>query len=203
MGSLFQSRRLEPLHLPDADVSYLETMHLGASADVLMGRLIDEIEWRHEDITLFGKTVKQPRLTAWYGDQGMTYSYSNLSLDPHPWTPLLADLKARVEAELGTTFNSALLNLYRGDRDSIGFHADNERELGPKPLIASLSLGQIRTFILKHKRDKSIPPCKIQLGSGSLLVMAGNTQSNWVHGIEKESKPCGPRINITFRTIYV
>jgi alkylated DNA repair dioxygenase AlkB len=117
-----------------------------------------------------------------------------------PWTPLLAHIKAAVETASGRRFNSVLLNYYRDGRDSMGMHSDDEPELGPEPAIASVSFGETRTFILRHKRSKRT--VKLDLTSGSMLLMAGATQSNWVHGIDKVSRPLGPRVNLTFRFIW-
>lgn len=150
---------------------------------------------------MWGRKIRQPRLIAWYGDAGRVYAYSGLRLDPLPWTPLLRDLKTRVEQASGAGFNSVLLNYYRDERDGIGFHSDDEPELGECPVIASLSLGEARTFVLKHKTLKSVKPVHLPLASGSLLVMKGDTQRCWRHGMPKESRPCGPRVNLTFRTI--
>jgi len=115
--------------------------------------------------------------------------------------PQLSDIKARIEAVAGSAFNSVLLNYYRDHRDSVGFHSDDEPELGARPVIASLSLGEERTFILKHKRSNTAEPMRLRLTSGSLLLMKGETQLCWRHGVPKENRPCGPRVNLTFRTI--
>lgn len=194
-------KQLERQPIAHADVSYLEKLDFGRPIDDVLADLIDQIEWKHQDVVIKGKTFKQPRLTAWYGDAGTGYTYSGLSLDPLPWTPLLKAIKTVVEEETGCHFNSALLNLYRNNRDSIGFHSDSEPELGKRPTIASVSLGHEREFILKPKWNRPGPTHRIRLASGSLLVMAGETQRNWVHGVEKETAPCGPRVNITFRRI--
>jgi alkylated DNA repair dioxygenase AlkB len=187
--------------MPDADVTYLPHLALAQSHTETVERLVAEVPWRAEDVVMWGRRVPQPRLTAWYGDLGAHYAYSGIELDPLPWTPLLADVKSRVEAVAGAAFNSVLLNYYRDEHDSIGFHSDDEPELGNEPVIASLSLGAERTFILKHKRAKQLRPVHILLASGSLLLMRGETQHCWRHGILKESGPCGPRINLTFRRI--
>ena len=187
--------------MPDADVSYLDRLGLAQPDTQVLQRLIAEVPWRSEEVVMWGRKLPQPRLTAWYGDPGASYTYSGLQLDPLPWTPLLLDIKARVENATGTLFNSVLLNHYRDHRDSIGFHSDDEPELGDRPVIASLSLGEERVLVLKHKRSKSAVPVRLRLASGSLLLMKGDTQRCWRHGILKESQPCGPRINLTFRTI--
>jgi alkylated DNA repair dioxygenase AlkB len=194
-------KQLERQPIANAAVSYLEKLDFGRPVDDVLADLIDQIEWKHQDVVIKGKTFKQPRLTAWYGDAGAGYTYSGLSLDPLPWTPLLEAIKTVVEEETGCHFNSALLNLYRNNRDSIGFHSDNEPELGKNPTVASVSFGHEREFILKPKWNRPGPTHRIRLASGSLLVMAGETQRNWLHGVEKETAPCGPRVNITFRRI--
>jgi alkylated DNA repair dioxygenase AlkB len=192
---------LEHIPMPDADVAYLEHLPLGQPATQVMQRLVAEIAWRSEEVVMWGRRVPQPRLTAWYGDPGARYTYSGLQLAPLPWAPLLLDIKGRVEATAGSSFNSVLLNYYRDHHDSIGFHSDDEPELGKRPVIASLSLGEERTFTLKRKKSRAAKPVHLRLASGSLLLMRGDTQHCWRHGILKESRPCGPRINLTFRTI--
>ncbi len=168
-----------------------------------MQRLVAEAEWRSEAVVVWGRKVPQPRLIAWYGDAGRAYAYSGIRLRPSPWTPLLLDIKARIEEATGAAFNSVLLNYYRDNCDSIGFHSDDEPELGERPVIASLSLGEERTFVLRHKRSKETAPMRLRLPSGSLLLMAGDTQHCWRHGIPKESRPRSPRINLTFRKIFL
>lgn len=193
--------QLEPIPLQDAELYYLRRLPLGEAPDRVMRRLIDEVPWRAESIVVWGRSYPQPRLIAWYGDAGMVYTYSGIRLTPLPWTKALLDLKNRVEAVAGTDFNSVLLNYYRNHRDSMGLHSDDEPELGERPVLASLSLGEERTFVLKHKRDKSLKPVRLKLVSGSLLLMKGDTQRYWKHGIDKETRPCGPRVNLTFRCI--
>jgi alkylated DNA repair dioxygenase AlkB len=190
-------------HIPmqDAEVYYWRRFLPAEMVHTVMRRLIDEVPWRAEKITVWGKTFPQPRLIAWYGDLEKSYTYSGIHLNAVPWTPPLLDLKSKVEAVAGTDFNSVLLNYYRNHRDSMGFHSDDEKELGQRPLIASVSLGEERTFILKHKTDKALKPVRLKLVSGSLLLMKGGTQHYWKHGIDKEACPCEPRINLTFRHI--
>ncbi len=174
---------------------------LHAPAGAILQQLIDQTPWRAEQIVLWGKRYLQPRLIAWYGDSGQRYAYSGIRLEPLPWTETLAHLKYVVEEAAGASFNSVLLNYYRNERDSMGFHSDDEPELGPRPVIASLSLGEQRTFIMQHRSRKDVPKLRIALRSGSLLVMQGETQKDWKHGIQKESARRGPRINLTFRKI--
>jgi alkylated DNA repair dioxygenase AlkB len=189
------------IRIKDADVFYLRHLELSQPDGQILRRLIAEIPWRAQQVMVWGRKVLQPRLTAWYGDDGANYAYSGIELRPQPWTPLLLDIKSRSEEAAGATFNSVLLNYYRDHNDSIGFHSDNEPELGERPVIASLSLGEERTFVLKHKRSREAKPVRLRLASGSLLLMAGDTQHYWRHGVPKESRNCGPRVNLTFRNI--
>jgi alkylated DNA repair dioxygenase AlkB len=202
MPDLFEATdRLERIPIADGEVYYVSDLNLGRAADELLRQLIAEIPWRQENIVVWGKLYSQPRLVAWYGDQGSDYTYSGIKLTPLPWTDLLLDIKNRVETVTATKFNSVLLNYYRDNRDSMGFHSDDEPELGERPIIASLSLGEERTFVLKHRVKMLAKPVRLRLESGSLLLMKGETQRYWKHGIAKESRPCGPRINLTFRRI--
>jgi alkylated DNA repair dioxygenase AlkB len=189
------SNILTPIPLEDGELYFLE--RLAVPVDGMLERLIAETAWRAEHITVWGKRHLQPRLTAWYGEAA--YRYSGKRFESQPFTPLQLLLKDAVEQACGRRFNSVLLNYYRDQNDSMGFHSDDESELGPQPAIASLSFGAPRTFILKHKR---LPrTVKLALGDGNLLLMAGATQANWRHGINKERQVSGPRINLTFRLI--
>jgi alkylated DNA repair dioxygenase AlkB len=202
MLNLFlEESKLERIPMQQAEVYYKPLLALGRPADAIMHDLINDVPWRAEKIVVWGKTFTQPRLTAWYGDEGSHYTYSGIHLTPLPWSALLLDLKNRIEPIAGTIFNSVLLNYYRDNRDSMGFHSDDERELGDEPVIASLSLGEERTFILKHKTMKALRPVRLKLASGSLFLMKGETQKYWKHGIDKVAQHCGPRINLTFRCI--
>ena len=193
---------LETVRMPDAEVYFLPRIALGALAMNVMNELIREIPWRQEKITVWGKSHDQPRLVAWYGDPGRRYTYSGIKLDPLPWTRLLQDVRDRIESVADTRFNSVLLNYYRNERDSMGLHSDDEPELGKHPIIASLSLGEERVFIMKHKVRKELKPVRIKLPSGSFLVMKGTTQQFWKHGIDKETRRLGARVNLTFRQIF-
>ena len=183
--------------LVDGELAMLTQLPLSLDNGTVMARLLAETAWRSESITLWGKQFLQPRLTAWYGDA--SYTYSGLTMEALPFTPLLAEIKHAVEQASGRAFNSVLLNYYRNERDSMGMHSDDEAELGTEPAIASVSFGATRTFILRHKRNKRT--VRVDLTDGSLLLMAGATQSNWSHGINKGTAPKGPRINLTFRFI--
>jgi alkylated DNA repair dioxygenase AlkB len=198
---VFESSNIERLPIADADVLLYHQIELGQSYDQLLYELIDNTTWRQEEITLFGKAHRQPRLSAWYGNRDSVYTYSGISLQPRPWNQTLLNLKAGVESQLGRNFNSVLLNYYRDQRDSMGMHSDDESELGKQPVIASLSLGEERILLLRHRYRKELGTFKLPLPSGSLLIMKGDTQSHWKHGIAKQNHPCGPRVNLTFRTI--
>jgi len=189
------------LDIEDADIAIVDRVALPAPDDALLETIIAETPWRAESITLFGKKVLQPRLIAWYGDPDQAYSYSGIALLPLPWTPTLAALRAMVQAIAAEPLNSVLLNHYRDQRDSVGLHSDAEPELGPTPTIATLSLGATRTLVLKHRHRAEHPPVRIELPSGSLLLMRGRTQQFWKHAIPKERRPCGPRVSLTFRRI--
>lgn len=194
---------LTSLLLPGAELLFDPAFLSPAQAQALLTELTDGTAWRHEAIRLFGRQVLQPRLTAWHGDPGASYQYSGLRLQPQPWTPALLGLRQRVEAAAGTSFNSVLLNLYRTGQDSMGWHADDEPELGPEPVIASVTLGATRLFRLKprHPHQTSHAPLSLPLTPGSLLLMRGPTQQHWLHALPKTARPVGPRLNLTFRYV--
>ena len=198
----FGGSAIEQLPIADADVSIYQQVDLGLSYDDLLHELINDTVWRQEEITLYGKTHWQPRFTAWHGDRDINYCYSGISLQPLPWSQTLLSLKARIESLIARSFNSVLLNYYRDHLDGMGMHSDDESELGKQPVIASLSLGEERTLLLRHKYRRDFVTFKLPLPSGSLLVMKGDTQCYWKHGIMKQKQHCGPRVNLTFRTIF-
>lgn len=203
MRDLFTlDRHFEPIAMPDADVSILHGIEMPLDYDLMLQKLMDQTIWRQESVQIYGKVHAQPRLVAWYGDPGMHYRYSGISLTPLPWTDLLREIKRRIEDCTDETFNSVFLNLYRDHNDSMGFHSDDERELGLEPVIASVTLGATRTFVMKHKKNPDIQTQKIALEAGTVLLMKGQTQHYWKHGIMKQTQPCGPRVNLTFRTIF-
>ena len=199
---LFSTQEFEELALPDAELTFLPSADLGRQPADLLAEFLQSTPWSQEDITVFGKTHPQPRLVAWYGDAGARYRYSGIDHEPLPWTPTLQALRTKLETQCECAFNSVLLNYYRDHRDSMGLHADDEPELGPAPVIASLSLGEERGIYFKHTTRKDLGTFNLPLPSGSLLVMRGATQRHWKHGLRKLSKPCGPRVNLTFRFIH-
>ncbi|WKX77092.1 alpha-ketoglutarate-dependent dioxygenase AlkB family protein [Zobellia laminariae] len=188
------------LNLPDSDIIYYPNFIGQEEADVYFNLLRNKTPWQQDDITVFGKTYAQPRLTALYGNNDKPYSYSKLVMVPHPFTRELIDIKDKVETKIDATFTTCLLNLYRNGQDSNGWHADNEKELGINPIIASVTLGQERFFHLKHRTNKNLKQ-KILLKHGSLLLMKGATQEHWLHQIPKTVKVIDERINLTFRII--
>ena len=203
MKDLFSSsQEFEDLRLPDADVSILRDLETHAPHDLIFKRLLNESKWQQREMNIYGRKVLQPRLTAWYGEPDKTYIYSGIKNIPLPWTDLLRELKRRVEDCTEERFNSVLLNYYRDNNDSMGFHSDDEKELGPEPSIASLSFGDRRIFLFKHKKRSDLGMFSVPLPSGSVLLMKGATQRNYKHAINRETRPCGPRINLTFRRIY-
>jgi alkylated DNA repair dioxygenase AlkB len=192
---------LETLVLPDAEVIYYPTFFPQAQSDGYYQALLDSTNWKQEQIQLHGKPIALPRLTAWYGDEGKSYRYSGIKQDPNPWTPTLLAIKQAIEAVSGVRFNSVLLNLYRGERDSVAWHSDDEPELGSNPVIGSVSFGATRSFQLRHKQNRELRR-QVELSHGSYLLMKGPTQHHWQHRVPKASGARGSRINLTFRIIH-
>ena len=188
---------LTPIPIEDGKLAMLPRLPLPASNADVMAQLITDTRWRSEIVTVYGKQHPQPRLSAAYGDA--RYTYSGLTIDPLPWTPLLLSIKEAVEAASAYKFNSVLLNYYRDERDSMGMHSDDERALGRNPVVASVSFGATRTFILRHKASKRT--VRLSLTDGCLLLMAGALQHHWQHGINKSTRSLGARVNLTFRSI--
>jgi alkylated DNA repair dioxygenase AlkB len=185
--------------LPTPDVDWYPDWLTPATAGQALTQLIDEVQWRQDTMGTPAGRVALPRLTAWQGEPDAVYVYSGIRNVPQPWTPAVAQLKAAAEAVCGMPFNSVLLNRYRSGADSMGWHADREPELGPRPVIASVSLGVARTFDLRHNRTGVVQ--SFSLKGGSLLVMKGNTQAQWRHRVPKEPRVTGERINLTFRWV--
>lgn len=170
------------------------------AASVLFDALHATLPWRVHQVRMFGRAVDAPRLSCWIGDPGAAYRYSGVRHEPHPWPDALRPLRERLSGETGAAFNSVLANLYRDGRDCMGWHSDDEPELGEQPLIASLSLGATRRFLLAHRRDRS-RRLAVELAHGSLLLMRGDTQARWRHALPRTARPVASRINLTFRRI--
>ena len=185
--------------IPKPDIVWLPDWLDAPAASDTLAALIDEITWQQDSMNTPAGKIPFPRLTAWQGDPGAVYVYSGIRNIPKPWTPTVLLLKTKAEAAAQTAFNSVLINRYRTGMDSMGWHADKERELGLEPVIASVSLGVSRTFDLRHNKTAVVQ--SFQLKGGSLLVMRGNTQAEWRHRVPKEPRVTGERINLTFRWV--
>lgn len=194
MGTLF------PQDLPDADVRHLAEWLPPAQAGALQAALLRDIPWEVHRIRMFGRLVDSPRLSCWMGDPDARYRYSGADFLPHPWADVLMPVRDRLQEELCAPFNSVLLNRYRSGTDSMGWHSDDEAELGPQPVIASLSLGAARRFLLRC-RDQHAAKAEFLLADGDLLVMAGRTQAHYQHALPKSTRVQAERINLTFRHI--
>lgn len=196
----FDSPKCYDFALKDADVVYYPRYFDVETSNRYFDTLLDQTPWQHDDIKVFGKVYPQPRLTALYANNNTPYSYSNIVMKPHPFTPALRDIKTSIDHTTELKFTTCLLNLYRNGQDSNGWHADNEKELGKNPVIASVSFGAQRAFHMKHRHDKT-QKLKLNLEPGSLLIMRGTTQHYWLHQIPKTKKNIKERINLTFRII--
>jgi alkylated DNA repair dioxygenase AlkB len=199
MNLLFPQEKIV-FDLPDADIVYYPNYFDSQKSNDFFKKLQTEVPWQQDKITIYGKIHPQPRLTALYGNEGKPYGYSNIVMHPHPWSSLIMFIKNEVEEVCPENFTTVLLNKYRTGKDSNGWHADNEKELGRNPTIASISFGAERVFQLKHNNIANLKQ-NIVLQHGSLLLMKGTTQHFWKHQIPKTSKDIGERINLTFRII--
>mgnify|MGYP002700397778 CR=1 FL=1 len=188
------------LNLPDSEIFYYPNFFSLTESKAYFNTLLNNTTWQQDDITIFGKTYTQPRLTALFADNEKPYSYSNITMHPIPFSDCLLEIKHKIEKKTKTEFTTCLANLYRSGQDSNGWHADNEKELGINPIIASVSLGESRLFHLKHRTKKELKQ-KLLLENGSLLLMKGETQHHWLHQIPKTKREIKPRINLTFRVI--
>lgn len=191
---------MERIDLPGADLRYDAQAYPRTRADAVLAALREEIAWAPHRLRIFGRDVEAPRLSCWIGDADAVYTYSGTRFEPRPWTPTVAALREDLHRRLGVRFNSVLANLYRDGRDSMGWHSDDEPELGPEPLIASLSFGAPRTFRLRSRATREAA-LSLELAHGSLLVMAGATQRHFQHALPRRARVAAPRINLTFRRI--
>lgn len=190
------------LELVDGEARLWPAAFTADEASALFAALRGGIDWRSEEVLIFGRRVPVPRQVAWHGDPGAHYLYSGTPHLPQPWTPALLRVRDRVTHLTGEAFNAVLLNLYRDGRDGMGWHADDEPELGRNPVIASVSLGATRRFCLRHRRRRELK-LDLPLPHGSLLLMSGATQHHWVHALPKTRAAVGERINLTFRRVEV
>ena len=183
----------------DLEIDLYQDKRLEEKKDLWFESCLHDLNWETGFIKIFGKTHQIPRLQAWYADNEIEYTYSGKKLQRHNWNNLLLEIKEKIENITSFKFNSVLANLYRDGNDSMGLHSDDEKELGNKPVIASLSLGETREIYFKHKNKKL--NLIIPQASGQLIVMHGKTQKYWKHEIKKTKKIKKPRINLTFRNI--
>ncbi|MBD2520621.1 alpha-ketoglutarate-dependent dioxygenase AlkB [Nostoc sp. FACHB-973] len=184
----------------DGEVIFYPNFFTIQESNHFFSDLYSSVNWKQDTIKLFGKKMPLPRLTAWYGDEGKSYTYSGIVQYPEPWNPVLKSIKSKIEKIAEVSFNSVLLNLYRDGKDSVSWHSDDEPELGENPIIGSVSFGATRRFSLRHKQSKDYK-IDVDLGNGSFLLMKGGTQHFWQHQIAKTPKSIQPRINLTFRII--
>ena len=197
---------LERIEMPDADVLFSDQLDwFGLGNDFFLPVLTDKnrFNWSPEPVTvkIYGRDVPQPRLICFQGDAGISYQYSGITLGADDWDHLTGIVRYKLADICDANVNSVLMNWYRDHNDSIGFHSDDEPELGENPTVVSISFGETRLFEMRHKFDKAAPKIKIPLSNGSLLVMKGETQKYWKHGIKKLKSPCGPRVSLTYRKI--
>lgn len=196
------NRYAEPgslITITNGQYRFFNHFYLKPESDRFFSALKEKVQWKQESMSIYGKKVQLPRLTAWYGDSDRPYSFSGISLVPLPWLPELLEIKLRIEEKANTSFNSVLLNLYRDGNDSISWHTDAEKELGENPIISSINFGATRTFQLRHMLTRE--KIDIDLGHGTALIMQGELQHFWQHQVPKTNKPVGDRINLTFRKI--
>lgn len=184
----------------DGEVYYFDNVIIESEANQFLENFYNNIDWKKDELFIYGKHIITKRKVAWYGNKGCNYTYSNSTKTALPWTTELSQLKLIVEEKIQSTFNSCLLNLYHDGNEGMAWHSDDERELGEKPIIASVSLGAERKFVFKHKKSKE--SVSHVLENGSILLMKGDTQHYWQHSLPKTTKIQEPRINLTFRTIY-
>jgi len=185
--------------IKNGEFLYFPSFFNKVESDSFLKELRLEILWKQESMNMYGKKINFPRLTAWYGENDKPYSFSGITLSPHPWSKNLLDIKNKIELKAGVIFNSVLLNLYRDGNDSISWHTDAEKELGKNPVIASVNFGETRNFQLRHIETKE--KIEIELVHGSLLIMQGELQHFWQHQVPKTSRKVKERINLTFRVI--
>jgi alkylated DNA repair dioxygenase AlkB len=186
------------LSMDQADVIFYAGLFAATETTIFFTQLLEQIAWQQEPIKIFGKSILQPRLTAYYGTEA--YKYSGITMQPLPWNTPLLEIKEKIEPLVNTEFNGVLLNLYRHGQDSMGWHSDDEKELAKDSVIASLSLGETRRFIFRRKDNHKIK-VELNLADGDFFTMAGNTQKYWQHQVPKMAKSSQPRINLTFRVI--
>ena len=196
---LFAPAKKENVLPRDGSVRYFGRVFDQAAADALLNELRESTPWSRDEVIMFGRRIITAREVSWHGDEPFTYTYSGITKQAQPWTPVLRKIKTAVETLSGASFNSCLLNLYHDGSEGMSWHSDNEKMLAKHAAIASVSFGAERKFCFKHKRHPE--SASLILEHGSLLVMAGETQTHWLHALPKSKRVTSPRINLTFRTI--
>lgn len=194
---LFNTEEVSNLLPYDGIALYYGCVVTRQQAADYLHRLLHDIQWKNDEAIIFGKHIVTGRKVAWYGDSNYAYTYSNTTKEALPWTDMLLELKQLAEQRTGETFNSCLLNLYHHGGEGMSWHSDDEKSMGTNTAIASLSFGAERKFSFKHKKDKNTNAVVLQ--NGSLLLMKGATQTNWLHCLPKTSGVKTPRVNLTFR----
>lgn len=189
------------IQLQDAELLYYPTFFDKATSDRLFKKLLETIQWKQDEIKMYGRNIALPRLSAWYGENQKPYTYSGITLQPLSWTEELLFIKKRVEAIANVKFTSVLLNRYRDGQDYVGWHTDDEKELGRNPIIGSVNFGATRRFQLRRKDDHN-DKYEVELKHGTFLVMQGTTQHFWQHQVPKTATKIGERLNLTFRVIH-
>ena len=197
-GEMFGAESRATPELP-AHYEYAAHFLDEAESRAIFSELRSTVDWKQDHTSLYGRRIALPRLTAWYGDPGSSYKYSGIVNDPLPWNATLQRLRVALQHRTSASYNSVLMNLYRDGSDGVGWHSDDERELGSTPTIASLSLGEVRRIRLRHRRTKE--SINLELANGSLLLMRGHSQRDWEHCVPKSKKVLGERINATFRRV--
>lgn len=200
-GSFFDETEATEISLLNGELAYYPQFFNLAESNHFMQLLKETIDWKQESMKIYGKAVLFPRLMAWYGDNAASYGFSGNTFASQPWTPGLLQIRDRITTVSGRIFNSVLLNLYRNGNDSMGWHADDEPELGKHPVIASVNFGATRRFQLRYKNDHK-RKYALSLQHGSLLIMKGALQDHWEHQVPKTTKVSDGRINLTFRFIH-
>ncbi len=189
----------EVIKIRNGEYIYIPNFLSKIASDSYYQTFLDEIDWQQEELNMYGKILPFPRLTAWHGDADKPYTYSGSTFEPNPWSPELLALKSKIETKSKVQFNSVLLNLYRDGTDSVSWHADDEKELGKNPEIASVNFGATRKFQLRHNETKE--KHELLLTHGSLLIMKGALQHYWQHQVPKTKKKVRQRVNLTFRVV--
>lgn len=184
-------------------LEWLPAFLTAVESEQAMVDLHSSVPWSNHTVRMFGRSMPSPRMSCWMGEPEALYRYSGQDYAPLPWLPRIQTWRMRLEQSTGAHFNSVLLNLYRDGKDHMGWHADDEPELGPEPTIASLSLGAARDFVLKPRAKPCAERIVVPLASGDLLLMRGCLQRDWLHALPVRKRVGGPRINLTWRRIFV